>query len=197
MPCDAAVDHALPSPDAVPGDPIIVTGRTASGGVDLSGARIVWLSQAPMSAWQKVLAHPELADDWSPPALGIQRVDRLDEGHIYQKNDFNLLGGLVRIQRQAVVAIRWEAATAERFANCWWVEDHGGWPVKDDGSEFVEHGQGSWKVEAVPGGSAVSYAFWAEARLVPPQIQAWVMSRILPEFSRAFEAHVRAVAATP
>lgn len=192
MPCDANVIDALPSPMAQVGAPSIVSGRTVSGGVDLAGAKITWLSAAGMDTWADLLAHPETTDEWLPIALGTKRVERLDTTHIYQQNDFLLLGGLVRIQRQAVAAIRWDQVDRQRILNCWWIDDPHTWSATisrwPSEAEFVYHGQGGWDVFPVSGGVSVSYAFWTEAKTMLPQIQAWAMSRTLPELGRAFEA---------
>jgi hypothetical protein len=203
MPCDAAVVHALPSPDAT-AKPVVVSGRTESYGVPLAGAKITWLSQAAMGTWATLLAHPEDADDWLPPSLGTKQAERLDPTHLYQQNDISLLGGIVRIQRQAVVAIHWEAVSSANVRNCWWVEDPAAWrsaltkwPYDAD---FLMHGQGGWDVYPVAGGVSISYAFWAEATTMLPQIQAWGMSRTLPDLATAFEAQalrVQAGGATP
>ena len=53
----------------------------------------------------------------------------------------------------------------------------------------MRHGQGGWDAKPVAGGVAISYAFWTEAKILLPQVQAWAMSRTLPDLARAFEAH--------
>lgn len=196
MSCDIVVVAALPSPSAT-AEPGVVAGHATSGGVELAGAKVTWLSQASMSTWAAVLAKPELADDWLPESLGTKRVERLDPAHIYQQNDFQLLGGLVRIQRQAVVAIRWDQVDSARVANCWWVvdpepraKDIAAW---SNSAEFVTHGQGGWDAKPTAGGVSISYAFWTEAKILLPQVQAWAMSRTLPDLARAFEAHALSV----
>lgn len=203
MPCDIAVHAALPTPEPEPGRPIVVSGRTSSYGVELAGAKVVWLSSANMTTWAGILAHPEQTDDWLPASLGTKRVDRLDPGHIYQATDLVLLGGLIRVARQAVVAISWESTTSSKIANCWWVEDPKRWPALPffaDSSgaeaEFVLHGQGGWDLVPMRGGVSVSYAFWTEAKTMLPQVQAWAMSRTLPELSRAFEQRALLVEGT-
>lgn len=195
MPCDIAVHAALPSPAPEAGRSIVVSGRTSSYGVELAGAKVVWLSGANMTTWAELLAHPEQTDEWLPASLGTKRVERLDPGHIYQATDISLLGGIIRIARQAVVAIAWERVDPSKVANCWWVEDPKRWTAalssfadtSGSGAEFVLHGQGGWDLVPVPGGVSVSYAFWTEAKTMLPQVQAWAMSRTLPELSRAFE----------
>jgi len=195
MPCDAAVVHALAAPPAPEDGTTVISGRVTSNGVDMAGAKAIWRSAAGMAAWQKVITHPEAVDEWAPASLGVKRADRVDPSHMYQKTDFSLLGGLVHIQQQAVTGILWDSSSAQRFSNCWWVEDPAGWTgkVPNDGTDFAQHGQGGWTVEpAAGGGSTVSYAFWTEARMLLPQVQAWAMSKTLPELARAFEQ--RAVA---
>lgn len=149
-----------------------------------------------MASWQKVIAHPETVDDWAPASLGVKRAERVDASHMYQQTDFSLLGGLIHIQQQAVTGVRWDSSSAQRFSNCWWVEDPSDWvgKVPNVGTDFAQHGQGGWTVEpAAGGGTSVSYAFWAEARMLLPQVQAWAMSKTLPELVRAFDQRAVAV----
>ena len=199
MSCDLAVVNALPSQDAT-AEAVVVSGRTESNGFALAGAKITWLSQAAMSTWATLLARPEDTDEWLPASLGTRLAERLDATHLYQQNDLSLLGGLVRIQRQAVVAIHWEQVDSSSVRNCWWVEDPTAWQATlarwPDESEFILHGQGGWDVHPTTGGVSISYAFWTEARSMLPQIQAWGMSRTLPDLAKAFEAQALRVEAT-
>ena len=102
----------------------------------MAGAKAIWRSAAGMAAWQQVITHPEAVDEWAPASLGVKRADRVDPSHMYQKTDFSLLGGLVHIQQQAVTGILWDSSSAQRFSNCWWVEDPAGWtqvaPLRSD-----------------------------------------------------------------
>lgn len=196
--CDAAVLNVIPSAVVQPGEQVIATGKTRAGGVDLAGARISFTSEMPVSAWAQVIAVPELVDDWQPKELGIRRSERVDDKHIFQQMDLTLLLGAVRIRRQAVAAIVPVERTPTRFRNCWWIVDPE--PFKPavaawaDDSTWNLNGIGGWDIQGLPdGGSWVSYQFWAEAKLVPPQVQAWAMSRTLPEVARAFDARVRSL----
>lgn len=194
--CDHAVLSVIPAAVAEPGRQAVATGKATAGGADLAGARITFLSTEPVSAWTQVVVVPESVDEWQPKHLGIRRSERVDRLHIFQQMDLSVAFGAVRIRRQAIAAVLPLERTASRFRNCWWIVDPepykslvAGWV---DDSPWNLHGIGGWDIQAQPdGGSRVSYQFWAEAKLLPAQVQAWAMSRTLPEVMQAYDARVR------
>ncbi len=199
--CDQAVLSTLAAPEATSSRPVMTSGRTMANGVELAGARVVMLSDHGLAAWERVLRSPETTDDWHPPSLGTRRVERLDGDHIFQQLDISILLGAVHIRRQIVVGSRWLEDTPTSLRNCWFAGDPARYapqvaPWADD-SPWETVTYGSWHVRpADEGRSWVSYQFWSPSKTLLPQIQAWAMSRTLPELVSAFETHVGEVEAS-
>lgn len=185
----------LPFPEVVDARPRLVSDRVEVDGVSLAGARIAFRSEHPVSAWEPVVTAPERQDDWQSPSLGLQRAERLDATHVFQQMQFDLFFGAVRIQRQVIVDIRWQERTDAHLHNCWVAADPAPFRAAlapmDNAAPWVGHGAGGWEIHPLPdGGTYVSYQFWAESALLPPRMQAWGMSRTLPDLMAAFDAEV-------
>lgn len=196
-----AVLAALAAPAPNPDKPVLTSGRTTTHGVDLAGALIVMVSEHGLPAWKRVLRTPETTDDWHPDSLGTKLVERLDATHIYQQLDITILLGAIHIRRQIVVGSRWLEDSAKELRNCWYGSDPATYqaqvaPWADDSTwETVTYGGWHLRPQA-DGTTLVSYQMWSPTKTVLPQIQAWAMSRTLPELLSAFEVHVGKVEAT-
>lgn len=199
--CDMAVLATLAAPAANPARPVLTSGRTVAHGVDLAGARVVMVSDHGLPAWRRVLRSPETTDDWHPDSLGTKRVERLDPSHIFQQLDISILLGAIHIRRQIVVGSRWLDDTATELRNCWYGSDPTRYQAQmaawADDSTWETVTYGSWHLRPQADGTTwVSYQMWSPSKTVLPQIQAWAMSRTLPEMLSAFEAHVGEIDAT-
>lgn len=205
--CDAGLMGSIPlTPPPAGQDLHVLTGRgTASppgGGpaVVMAGARVVYNSAHPVAWWREVLLHPETQDDWAPEAMGTERVERLDSGHIFQQSNVKALGGAVSIQRQSVAQIKWMSRTDQHTQNCWQAVDAAPYMPKIqqwvNAATWLDIGFGGWQVdERAGGGSQVSYQFWVAAEILPAGMMAWGMSRTLPDLIRTFDARAAAVGA--
>lgn len=197
--CDLPVLSVIAEPAARPGSAVVATGKAVSNGVELAGARAVIRSSQPVEAWKQVVMRPELVDDWQPKEMGVKRSELIAPGTLFQQMDVSLLMGALRIQRQAVVTIQWLDQGPSRLRNCWWATDPTPWlpqvgPWVND-APWNTAGIGGWDIRAqADGHTLVSYQFWAESKLIPPQVQAWGMSRTLPALMDAFERRVAEVA---
>lgn len=198
--CDVHVLSTLSTPAVDASKPVITTGTAEAEGVGLAGANVVIRSTVGIAAWREVIRHPEIQDDWHPPEMGTKRVERLDPSHIYMQSDMSMLFGAVRIRRQAVVGIHWLAQADDHVENCWFVTDAApyqeaiaAWPYD---ATFLTVGYGGWDIRPLPDGAlSVSYQFWTEAKVLPSQVQAWAMSRTLPNLMRTFDARAASVEA--
>ncbi|MDP2316871.1 MAG: hypothetical protein Q8P41_28525 [Pseudomonadota bacterium] len=193
--CDLVVLATLAAPEADSKRPVLASGRTVANGVELAGARVVFVSDHGLPAWERVLRSPETTDNWHPASLGTRRVERLDATHIFQQLDLRILFGAVHIRRQIIVGSKWLDDTATDLRNCWFGSDPSRYqaqvaPWADDSTwETITYG--SWHLRPQADGRTwVSYQLWSPSQSMLPQIQGWAMSRTLPEMMGAFEAHV-------
>ena len=199
-PCDPTLLSTLPIPTAIDATPTVARGAGKEGDIKMAGARVTYRSAHSLVEWAPVLERPEDQDAWHPPAFGTRRVERLDAATIYQQLEISLLFGAVTIRRQIVVGLEWKERSDAAIRNCWtalpperWGDALAAWP---DTAPFQRHGMGSWDLRALSdGGTSVSYTFWADAGAMPASVQAWAMSRTLPDLMRAFEAYVGTEAA--
>jgi hypothetical protein len=198
--CDDAVLNQIAPPAVVTAEPAVGSGSARRDGVSYAGARVSYRSAHPLAEWAPVLARPEDADEWQPPAIGTARVERLDARTIFQQMDISILFGAVHIRRQVVVAVDWIERSATHLHNCWSAIPHEPWGSRVEAwvtdAPFQEHSYGGWEVHPLPdGGTFVSYEFWADTGALPPSVQSWAMSRTLPDLMRAFEGYVGSPAA--
>lgn len=196
--CDPAVLGVLAPPVPEGPEPAVVSGQATSGAQVLAGALVAYDSRWTVEDWARVLFHPEDADLWSPPELGVVRAEKVAPTGYYQLIDLSILWGAIRIQRQTVTGITWASRTG-RLENCWQAQPVSRYAEQvqpyDMGADWQEVGLGSWTVEPLPGGgSRAVYQFWTEASLVPSTVMAWGMSRTMPALIRSFDDRVGALA---
>ena len=198
--CDPAVLASLPIPTAVDRTPIVEKGTSYLGDIRIAGARVTYRSVHPLAEWAPVLERPEDQDVWHPKQFGTRRAERLGPATLFQQVDISVLFGAIKIRRQIVAGITWLERSPDVVRNCWRAQDPASYeaqiaPWKDD-APFQLHGMGSWDLRALPdGGTSVSYTFWADTGAMPAKVQAWAMSRTLPDLMGAFEAYVGSPAA--
>lgn len=179
------------------GDADVVTGNTTWQGTALAGGRVSMRSAWPLEAWEKVLRQPELQQDWLPDQFGVTRTARLDPLHMFEQMELSFLLGAIKARRQMVIEFEWRRVGAA-FDNCWALQDPApfstqiaAWVTEDP---WQRVGLGGWRVVPAPGGgSNVSYELWTGADVLPA-IQAWAVTRTLPDLIRAFEVRVGATA---
>lgn len=198
--CDKALLATLPIPDVADAKPIVAQGAGKDGDVKMAGARVTYKSAHTLAEWMPVLESPEDQDAWHPKEMGTRRAERLDEATLFQQIDISLFFGAITIRRQIVAGIQWIERSPTVIRNCWRALDPEPWAAKiavwRDDAPFQLHGMGSWDVRALPdGGTSISYTFWADTGAMPAKVQAWAMSRTLPELMAAFEAYVGTPAA--
>lgn len=162
--------------------------------VRFTGAHVTFRSASPVRAWERVLQHPELQDEWHPKELGTERVDRIEGTNFYQRTRITVLGAIT-IHRQLIARIQWLEHTAKQIRTCWYAGDPATWPEKiaplDDGSTWQDHGLGGWDIAELPDGtSRVSYQVWIDSDFLPPALVSWAVSRTLPTLLNAFEQRV-------
>lgn len=197
--CNLDLLASLPTP-VVEERPVTRLGKQTVDGEELAGVNVTIRSAYPLDAWAEVIRHPERTDEWQPEDVGTKQAERLDHGHIYQRTDLSLLFGAAHIKRQAVIGIQWLQDDATALRNCWYATDPAPFAAKvgpwDDGSTYLDVGYGGWTATATPqGGTIVSYQIWTSARILPAQVQAWVLSQGLPQLLAVFDAHVGEVTA--
>lgn len=192
MACDLAALERLPWPTAESRP------ATVSMAVDDTvGVRVVFRSEHDPAQWYAVLREPESHDEWQAKAFGVERIDRLDAEHIYQRIDLPILFGAFHIREQLVVHIHWQS-TVGALKNCWRSVDPAPWAsaVPAWNARWETQVRGGWDVEPLPGGgSKVSYQVWAPQEIIFPGLQSWAMSRTLPQLMELFEARVGTLAA--
>lgn len=192
--CEARLLSAFTAPTQPPAVQTIehITGEI--DGVRFTGAHVVFRSDSPVTAWERVLRHPELQDEWHPRELGTERVDLLQGTNFYQRTRITVLGA-ISIHRQLIAEIHWLESTAARLHTCWTAGDPARYAdaltALDDGSTWQRRGLGGWDIAQLPGGgSRVSYQVWIDADIVPPALVSWAVSRTLPTLLGAFDARV-------
>lgn len=184
---------AVPAPEE---DGVAVAlGKARVGESDLAGVIGVYISDESIADWLRVLKVPENQEEWHPSEMGTKRVERVDPHHIYQQVEMSFALGAVQIRRQAVVEINWMSQTDSKLQNCWQLVEPT--PFQPNVAAWVNDapwqkvGMGGWNIYPLPDGRTfVSYQFWTESKLVPTSVQAWVMSKTLPNLMNAFEARV-------
>ena len=195
--CDPGLLATFPAPAAVPPAFKIVNTVGKLDGVRHLGAHVAFRSASPVSAWARMLAHPELQEEWHPKELGTERVDRIEGTDFYQRTRITVLGAIT-IHRQIIARIRWLKHTPAHLQTCWYAGDPAAWPEKiaplDDGSTWQRRGLGAWDISQLPdGGSLVSYQVWMDADVVPPTVLTWALSRTVPTLLNAFDARAAAL----
>jgi hypothetical protein len=196
MPCDVALLDRIPVPELADA-PVVAHGESG----ERVGARAMMRSAFTPEQWWAVLRVPERVDEWMPASIGIRRVERVSPDTIYQSIASPVLFGAFEFQRQTLVQVEWHRP-AGGLASCFHAVDPApfaatvsAWDTKAPWDTTIT---GGWNVDPLPdGGSRVSYQVWADAKVVIPGLQAWVMGRTLPTVMEAYEARVGAVAAGP
>ena len=101
------------------------------------------------------------------------------------------------MHRQAVIGLEWNASTPTHFASCWYIDRPDPFTARVASwvtdAPWQKVGMGGWDIVPMPeGGTRVSYQFWTEADLLPA-VEAWAMSRTLPNLIRAFDAQAATI----
>lgn len=192
--CEPSLLGAFTAPASPPSERTIEHTSKQVGGVRFTGAHVTFRSDSPVTAWERVLQHPELQDEWHPEELGTERVDRLVGTNFYQRTRITVLGAIT-IHRQLIAEIHWLESTPARLHTCWTAGDPARYtePLKslDDGSTWQKRGLGGWDIAQLPdGGSRVSYQVWIDSEILPPALVSWAVSRTLPTLLGAFDARV-------
>lgn len=196
--CEAAVMARLPVPTTPPPKLTVETATAAVDGATFTGAQVTVRSPEPVSAWTRVIEHPELQPTWHPKSLGTERVERLGGTNYYQRTAISVLGFTVR--RQVIAQIQWLASTPALLHTCWTAGDPAAYAEKvkplDEGSTWQRHGFGGWTITSLPGGgSLVDYQVWVDTNGIPAALVSWGVSRTLPTLLGAFEARVESLEA--
>ncbi len=190
--CEPNVLRSFEAPTEPPPELTIENTSALHDGVRYTGAHVTFRSASPVSAWERVLEHPELQDEWHPKELGTERVERIEGTDYYQRTRITVLGAIT-IHRQLIARIRWlEHVPSTLIRTCWYAGDPATWPDKtkelDDGSAWQRRGMGGWDIASLPdGGSRVSYQVWIDSEFVPPPLVSWAVSRTLPTLLTAFD----------
>lgn len=201
--CEPTLLSQFTTPSAPPSELTIETGRARFEGDVYTGALVTFRSASPESAWQEVLSHPELQDEWHPKELGTEKVERIVATNFYQRTAISVLGFTIR--RQLIAQVRWIEATRTRLRTCWTAGDPAAYDLRDwdNGTPWQRHGYGSWTITNLPeGGASVAYQVWVDTNGVPSGLISWGVTRTLPTLLNGFEAraaelHARAPATPP
>lgn len=196
--CEPRLLASFEAPERPPAELTIAHTTGKLDGVRYVGAHVTFRSDSPVSAWERVLEHPELQDDWHPKELGTERVERIEGTNFYQRTRLTVLGAIT-IHRQLIVRIRWLESTPSALRTCWYAGDPATWPEAvaplDDGAPWQRRGLGGWDIAALPeGGSRVSYQVWIDADWLPASLVSVAVSRTLPTLLGAFDARVAELA---
>jgi hypothetical protein len=196
--CESTVMARLPVPTTPPPKLTVETTTAALDGATYTGAQVSVRSPEPVTAWTRVIEHPELQPTWHPRSLGTERVERIEGTNYYQRTAISVLGFTVR--RQVIAQIRWLTSTPALLHTCWTAGDPTAYAEKvkawDEGSTWQRHGFGGWTISSLPdGGSLVDYQVWVDTNGIPAALVSWGVSRTLPTLVGAFEARVQRLAA--
>lgn len=189
--CEPTLLAQFTTPSAPPAELTVENARATVAGVTYSGAQVTFRSTSPERAWQAVLEHPELQDEWHPKELGTEQVERIAGTDFYQRTAISVLGFTIR--RQLIARVHWIEATPERLRTCWSAGDPTEFASRvqawDVGSKWQRNGYGSWSITNLEdGGSIVAYQVWVDTNGIPTPLISWGVTRTLPTLLNAFEA---------
>lgn len=189
--CEPSLLGQFPVPSSPPSKLTVATSSASFAGARYTGAQVTFRSASPELAWQAVLEHPELQDDWHPRELGTEQVERIAGTNFYQRTAITVLG--LTIRRQLIAQVHWLEATQNQLRTCWDAGDPAAYAVGrwDEGSTWQRHGFGGWTIRNLAdGGALVAYQVWVDTNGVPAPLVSWGVTRTLPTLLNAFEARV-------
>lgn len=191
--CEPSLMSRFASPVGGPSVPTITTMTAEHAGAAYVGAQLAMTSTSPVTAWTRVLLHPELQDEWHPEEVGTEQAERIEGTDFYQRTGISVLGFTIR--RQLIARVHWITSTSDRLHSCWSAGDPAAFASRvaawEDGSPWQEHGYGGWTIVSRPGGgSVVDYQVWVASRGIPSPLVSWGVKRTLPALLGGFEARV-------